>query len=122
MRRVQWTARAVWIVVPLATVLLSIVTMAAAATPGVRWVFRAPVPLGWLLLFCAWLTAILVGRRHRPVFTAALTPIIALVTLVTDLFLERYGMAYLPKGADDGGEFDELDRHLGGDWYLWMTD
>ncbi|WP_405084093.1 hypothetical protein [Microbispora sp. NBC_01389] len=38
------------------------------------------------------------------------------------LSLEEYGMAYLPTGSDDGGEFDELDRHLGGDWYLWMTD
>ncbi|GLW24598.1 hypothetical protein DI270_012505 [Microbispora triticiradicis] len=123
------------------------------------------------------------SKRHRPVFTAALTPLIALVTLAAALSgactwvafklseaalndyahalaagtaaegrhrvglftvtspqrltgggvsfaiagsgsflsLERYGMAYLPKGSDDGGDFDELDRHLGGDWYLWMT-
>ncbi|GAA4213718.1 hypothetical protein [Microbispora amethystogenes] len=184
MRAVPWTVRAVWIVVPVATTLLSMVTMTAAATPGVRWMLREPIALGWLLLFCTWLTAVVVTKRHRPVFTVALAPVIALVTLVAAvsgactwvgftlseaalndyahavvagtagegqkrvglftvtspqrlkgdgvsfaiagsgslLSLERYGMAYLPKGADDGGELDELDRHLGGDWYLWMTD
>ncbi|WP_182876620.1 hypothetical protein [Microbispora sp. H10670] len=82
MRTVPWAARAVWIVVPVATTLLSMVTMTAAATPGVRWLFREPIALGWLLLFCAWLTAILVSRRHRPAPAVALTPLIALVTLV----------------------------------------
>jgi hypothetical protein len=40
----------------------------------------------------------------------------------TFLSLEEYGMAYLPKGVGDGRDFDELDSHLGGSWYLWESD
>ncbi|MEU6410779.1 hypothetical protein [Microbispora sp. NPDC046933] len=152
--------------------------------PGIRWAVHPPILLGWLLLFSAWSATILLNKRHRPFFEVALTPLIALVTVVVAfsgactwagftlseaalddyaravaagtagegqervglftvasprrlpdggvsfaiagsgsfLSLEQYGLAYLPKGSDDGREFDELVRHLGNDWYLWMTD
>ncbi|MBP2704696.1 hypothetical protein JOL79_12815 [Microbispora sp. RL4-1S] len=183
-RTITWTARSVWAVLAVATALLSLVTMAAAVTPGIRWAVHQPVPLGWLLLLCAWSAAILLNKRHRPAFKVALTPLIASVTLVAAfsgactwagfklseaalddyahavaagtvgegqekvglftvtspqrlsdggvsfaivgsgsfLSLEQYGMAYLPAGPGDGRELDDLVRHLGGDWYLWVAD